>query len=471
MNSNLKQLANSYAEEYRNATICPAHLFKALLHKDVGLVHFLEKDLDKDYYYLQEWADIQMLLLPKVVRPVHDLNYSPEALAVLEEADNYQLKLNVAECEPICVLLALATPGVGFTFEQLKTLPLNVSEICTKIGASPSMADPSASEGAQGGYAAVEGKDEIAKYCVDKIREAKSTSNSPVIGFEGEISTIYEILGRKAKSNLLIMGEAGVGKTALLNGFVAKLVNGHVPAFLQKASVYELDLAALAADSSYKGEVENRFKKILQQVKNQENCILIIESVHKLFDKQSSVYGSSSILKQELSKGNLLLLCTATIDGYTKNIETDKEFVTKLDKITVEEPNADLCLRILQGAISPYEAYHGLTVSEAVMADAIRLAKRYLTEKSLPDSAFDLIDRTMSLVKTMNDMSTGDLSSLKEKLDSIVLEMQEQAQDEVATMKKLDWLNYEMMNKVSCILLAQIDTDTDFAKIATVTER
>ncbi|MEG1563176.1 MAG: ATP-dependent Clp protease ATP-binding subunit [Bacteroides sp.] len=425
--------------------------------------------MDKDYYYLQEWADIQMQLLPKVVRPHHDLNYSPEALAVMEEADNYKLKLNFAECEPVCVLLALTTPGVGFTFEQLKTLPLSVSEICTSIGASPKVGDPSAGEGSHISYSAAKGKDEIEKYCIDKIQETKSNSNSPVIGFEGEIATIYEILGRKTKSNLLIIGEAGVGKTALINGFVDKLVGGHVPAFLQNASVYELDLAALAADASYKGEIENRFKNILQQVKNQENCVLIIESIHKLFDKQSSLYGSSGILKQELSKGSLLLLCTATIDGYTKNIETDKEFVTKLEKITVEEPNANLCLRILQGAISPYEEYHHLTVSESVMTDAIRLAKRYLTEKSLPDSAFDLIDRTMALVKTMNDMSADDLSTLKEQLESIAAEVQ--VKETAEAIKKLEWLNYEMMNKVSCILLAQIDTDTDFTKIATTAEK
>lgn len=175
------------------------------------------------------------------------------------------------------------------------------------------------------------------------------------MGFENEISTIYEILGRKTKPNLLIVGESGVGKTALINGFIAQLTQGRAPLFLENAVAYELDLAALAADASYKGEIEDRFKKLLQEIKEQKNAILIIEAIDKLFDKQSNLYGTSSILKQELNKGNLLLICSSSIDGFTKNIETDKEIVTKLEKITIEEPNTDLCLRILKGALHAYE--------------------------------------------------------------------------------------------------------------------
>ena len=460
--NNLKDIANAFAEEYSNDAIYPAHLFKAILHKSMGLIHFLENELGKDYYYLQEWADIQMQLSPRASRPTKNLNYSEEAIAVLEEADAYKEKLGMTELEPVCVLASLVTPGVGFTFDQLKTLPLNATEICEKLahssGAKKTTASLSQNSPKENGF--------ISKYCIDKIEEARSGSIGPVVGFENEISTIFEILGRKTKSNLLITGETGVGKTALINAFVKRIDEGRIPSFLENATAYELNLAGLGADASYKGELEDRFKNVIREIKEQPNAILIIESIDKLFDKQSNLYGASTILKQELGKGGLLLLCTTTIDGYTKNIETDKEFFTKLEKITLEEPNAALCLRILKGALGTYSEYHHLGIDEPVMVEAIRLAKRYLTEKALPDSAFDLIDRTMALLKTMNDMSANDINQLQEELSQL---SEQQENDQIMT--ELEWLHYKLLNQVSCILMAQLDTDTDFNKIATAKER
>lgn len=375
----------------------------------------------------------------------------------------------MSSCEPICVLASLVTPGVGFTFDQLKTLPLNATEICNKIGIKTSADGTVVASATTPTAKSVTGKGVVQQYCINKIEEVQAGKIAPVVGFENEISTIFEILGRKTKSNLLITGESGVGKTSLINGFATQLAQGRMPSFLNNAKLYELDLAALSADASYKGEIEDRFKKVLAEIRETENAILVIESIDKLFDKQGSLYGAATMLKQELGKGNLLLLCTSSIDGYTKNIETDKEFVTKLEKISLEEPNADLCLRILKGALPTYENFHHLSIAEPVMADAIRLAKRYLTEKALPDSAFDLIDHTMALLKTMNDMSATDLASMEEKLNS--LQSADPKMTEEEQMKELEWLNYEMLHKTSCILLAQLDTDTDFSKLPTVEKR
>ena len=404
MNAKLRQIANSFAEEYGSDAIYPAHLFKAILHKEIGLVRFLETELGKDYYYLQDWADVQMQLSPRAVRPMRDLEYSEESTAVMEEAENYQVKFGLDECTDVCVLASLVTPGVGFTFDQLKTLPLTPSEISAKMGGGANVEAPYMEGDELKKHTPATGKGNLAKYCTDLTAASRAGNMGTVVGFEDEMSVIFEILGRKTKANLLITGEAGVGKSSLVSGFVQKVAADKVPSFLSGAAAYELDTAALGSDAQYRGEVEDRFKSIINEIEALPNAVLVIESIDKLFDKQDSLFGTSAILKNELSKGRLQLLATSSIDGYTKNIETDKEMVSYLEKITIEEPTAEHTKQILEGIIPTYESYHGLTVAGEVLDDAIRLAKRYLTEKSLPASAIDLLDRAMSHVKVDNDL-------------------------------------------------------------------
>ena len=433
MKENLKTIAQSFAEEYCSDAVYPAHLFKAVLHKDVGLVKFIESDLDKDYYYLQDWADVQMQLAPRAVRPMRDLELSDESQNVMDEAEEYKIKFGLDEANAICVLAALVTPGVGFSFDQLKTLPMTAAEISEKMGAgaeastpcyepTPGVAPKGSSSGAE-------------QYCIDKVKQAREGKLGVIVGFEKELETVFETLGRKTKSSLLITGEAGVGKTALIEAFATRLANNEVPDFLKDAAAMEVDLAAISADAQYKGEVENRFKNILKMMSERRgsgSAVLIIESLDKLFDKQGSLFGCSTMLKQELTRGQLQLLCTSSIDGFTKNIETDKEMTSKLEKLTVEEPTADLCLDILKGALPAYEEFHGIKIGEQVMEDAIRLAKRYLSEKALPDSAFDLIDRSMAALKIQNnkvedesqrrtDLATADMEAVVAKQTGIPL--------------------------------------------------
>ena len=184
MNENLKSIANSFAEEYCSDAIYPAHLFKAILHKEIGLVHFIETELDKDYYYLQDWADVQMQLSPRAVRPMRDLEYSDESVAVLEEAENYKVKFDLEDTTDVCVLAALVTPGVGFSFDQLKTLPLTPSDISAKMGGGVNVEAPYM-EGAEltKKTAASGGKGSLAKYCVDKTAVARAGNLDNVIGF------------------------------------------------------------------------------------------------------------------------------------------------------------------------------------------------------------------------------------------------------------------------------------------------
>ena len=386
----------------------------------MGLVHFIESELDKDYYYLQDWADVQMQLAPRAVRPMRDLELSDESVAVIDQADDYKVKFNLDDTTAVCVLAALVTPGVGFSFDQLKTLPLTPSDISAKMGGGVNVEAPYM-EGAElkKSTPAKGGKDAIAMYCTDKTAIARAGNLDNVVGFEKEIGIIYEILGRKTKANLLITGESGVGKTSLVNGFVRELAADKVPGFLSGAIAYELETATLGGDAQYKGEVEDRFKSVIDEIEAQPNAVLIIEKIDKLFDKQGALFGCSTLLKNELSKGRLQLLCTSSIDGFTKNIETDKEMTSNLEKITVEEPTTEQTMEILKGIMPAYEEYHGLTLDEAVLTESIRLAKRYLTEKCLPASAIDLIDRTMAHVKVENDLGDEEQRHTELKTDDL----------------------------------------------------
>ena len=252
MTDKLRYIAGQVAKENMNVEIEPAHLFKALLNKDFGLVSVIEKDLNSDYYYLVDWADMQIRSCEKSLSAVSEPSLSDASEAVFREADNYRLKLDEEDLTPLCFFASLITPGVGFSFEQLKTFPISVNQLLALKGAptysnvvdsSPQKESSSSSRG---------------KYCNCKNEEREDTRKQTVVGFEHEISVFFEILGRKSKSNLMITGESGVGKSALVNGFVDRIISGDVPSFLKNAQVYELDLALLSSDANYKGEMEDR---------------------------------------------------------------------------------------------------------------------------------------------------------------------------------------------------------------------
>ncbi len=396
----LKDIAASFASDGCSDAIYPAHVFRALLHKEMGMVPYIESTLKKDYYYIVDWVEIQMQMAPKALRPQRYLEYSSETQEVLGEAENYRRKFGMESLECECILAALVTPGVGFSFDQLKTLPLSAADICNQAGAGSAAATPQYAVATPSGTG---GTDALKKYCADRTAEARDGKIAPVVGFDKEVEMIYEILGRRMKANMLITGDAGVGKTSLVNAFVRNLADNKVPAFLQNHLAFELDITSLAQDSQYKGEIEERVKKLFNEVAERGNIILIIEQVDKFFDKQGQLFGASPILKQELTKGRISMICTSSIEGYTKNIETDKEMLNKFEKFNVDEPDAALTLDILRGAMPPYCDFHGITADDTVMEESVRLAKRYLNERSLPDTAIDLLDRSMARLKTQND--------------------------------------------------------------------
>ncbi len=422
----LLHIAQSFANDNKSPKIEPAHLLRSLLHKSAGLVSFIEDTLDEDYYYLLDWADMRMKQCDKSPYGMKGIELSNDSKNVVKEAKEIAEKHGLAEVTPVTLLASLVTPGIGFSYEQLKTLPLQPDKImATQSGSAPrpKAASPSASVG---GTAATGATDE---FCLSLIDELGDTD---VIGFDKEVLSIVEILARKDRANLLIVGETGVGKTSLINSIVQRVRDKKVPASLESMQPYELDLIALSQGVSYKGEIEDRFKKVTEDLLNQTQPVLVIENFHRVEDKQSVLNGILPNLKKLLSKNQLQVVCTATIDGYTKDIEKDKEFTAFFEKITVEEPTEEQAIEIIKSKRPSYEEFHHLPIEEEVPAEIVRLAKRYMPDRRLPSSALDLLDRAMSSVKIANEMA--DLAEEGEKREKMEKLEKDAVRDVVAKM-------------------------------------
>jgi ATP-dependent Clp protease ATP-binding subunit ClpB len=452
-------IAQAIARENSNTNISPAHLLKALLHNDIGLKPFLE-DLNKDIFFIEEWAEVRIESYPKSSK----IEESPEAdemlLAVLREADSIRLKISADKTDPFCALAALSTPGVGFTYEQLKTFPLRGEEI---INSTLKEADTQKAEGVKGKDERASGKakkqNALLRYCTDKSDIARHGKFDPVVARDKEIRMIAEVLGRRSKPNVILIGDAGVGKTAIVNGLVQKLIKSNLSGALTETQVFELDFGSLIAGASYKGEVEDRIKNIIGEIKQYDKAILFIDDIHLLLDKQGGAAGAASLVKPELARGELTIIGATSVDNYTRFIESDEAFSQSFEIIKIEEPNETAALRMIKEIIPAYEKHHGLNVAPGVIEETIRLSKRYLKERSLPDSAIDLLDRTMAAVKMVVVTSAADLIKLKEGLAGLAENKKGLNEDELV--KELQWFNTFLRSSVSEILFAAIEDDRE----------
>lgn len=415
-------IAQSVAREYFHAAISPAHLLKALLHKDTGLSEFL-KELGVDVFYAEEWAQVRLEQYPKASSrggvPVADKDLQ----AVLNEADLFRLKLSEEKITPLCALAAITIPGVGFTYEQLKTFNISHQEILDRILEKTDLdqvtgktSAPVSQEGNQVKQNA------ILKYCRELNRLARENKLDPVVGRDREIRMMAEILGRRSKPNVIITGEPGVGKTALVNGFTRQIVDAKVPGNLLNTLVFELDFGSLVAGASYKGEVEDRLKNILGEIGQFDKAILFIDDIHLLLDSRSGASGSANLLKPELDKGTLTLIGATSVDNYTRFIETDEGFNRKFERIRLEEPDTETCVRMLREIVPAYESHHRIQVSPEIMLEAVMLSKRYLKERCLPDAAIDLLDRSLAMIRMMHDTTAADAEALSGELEALTAE-------------------------------------------------
>ncbi len=454
-------IAAQYAKENIHPTYGAAHLLKALLHKDVGLLPLL-KNLGKDQYFIEEWADVRLEEYAKAApngEPVGD----DSVAALLSEADDVRFKLNNDQIDALSILISIVSPGVVFSFDQLKSFPLKRDELISAnidnqainemLGAA-GINTTNADDKKQGSA--------LQKYCINKSEKAKQGKLDEIVGRNNELRMMAEILCRRSKPNVILTGEPGVGKSAMVDGFAMLIEEKQVPEMLQAAQIFELDNGALVAGASYKGEVEDRLKSIIAELKKLDKAILFIDELHALLDKNGAANGAANILKPELARGEITIVGATTLEEYKKHIENDDAFSRRFEVIKLDEPDETVAFQMLKKVLPYYQEHHAIEVDEAVMKESIRLAKRYIKDRRLPDAAIDLMDRTMASLRMLNETGIKDV-------DALAITVKEwkaiKEKDKIKSMEEWQWLCRSFKTKISPILVGQISSEVEPEKI------
>lgn len=418
----LVHISQSFAVDNKSPQIEPVHIFRALLHKSAGLVNYIEDCLDEDYYYLIDWCDIHIQQCDKSPYPMKKAEFSRDSQNVIKEAISLEEQYGTETHKLELLLVALVSPGVGFSSEQLKTMPLSREKVLSSINKNVKNGVNSSKE--------VSTSTNIGKsqnvYCNSLLDVA---NDFEIIGMEKDLRSLVEILARKDRANALIVGETGVGKTSLIRSLIGKLTQNELPASLSNIQPYELDLISLSQGVSYKGEIEDRFKSVIDDLSDISQPVLVIENFHRLWETASSLNAILPSIKKILSNNTIQFICTSSIDGYTKNLEKDRELTAYFEKISLEAPSEEDTVEILDSKKSIYEQYHNITLDNDVIPEIVRLAKRYMPERNLPASAIDLLDRSMASVKIEKEMeqTTNDESNTiilkKDEIRNVVAKM------------------------------------------------
>lgn len=418
----LIHISQAFAVDNKSPQIEPVHIFRALLHKSAGLVNYIEDSLNEDYYYLIDWCDIHIQQCDKSPYPMKKVEFSRDSQNVIKEAISLEEQYGTETHKLEFLLTALVSPGVGFSSEQLKTMPLSREKVLSYISKNVKNAVNSSKEIRP---SANDRKSQNVYY--NSLFDA--TNEVEIIDMENNLRSLVEILARKDRANALIVGDTGVGKTSLIRKLTDNLTKGELPASISTIQPYELDLIALSQGVSYKGEMEDRFKSVIDELSDISQPVLVIENFYRLGETSSPLNAILPSIKKILSNNTIQFICTSSIDGYTKNLEKDRELTAYFEKISLEAPTEEEAIGILDSKKTIYEQYHNITLDGDVIPEIVRLAKRYMPERNLPASAIDLLDRSMASVKIEKEMeqTTNDESNTiilkKDEIRNVVAKM------------------------------------------------
>jgi len=343
--------------------------------------------------------------------------YTPRAKKVIELSMDEARKLNHNYIGTEHILLGLIREGEGVAARVLSNLGVSLSkarqQVLQLLGSDASEAAAESSPSAN-----TPTLDGLAR---DLTVLAKDSKLDPVIGRANEIERVIQVLSRRTKNNPVLIGEPGVGKTAIAEGLAQRIVTNEIPETLRNKRVMVLDMGTVVAGTKYRGEFEDRLKKIMDEIRNAGNVILFIDELHTLIGAGGAegAIDASNILKPALARGELQCIGATTLDEYRKHIEKDAALERRFQPIKVEEPSTDEAVQILHGLRDRYEAHHRVKISDAAVAAAVRLSDRYITDRFLPDKAIDLIDEAASRVRLRTYTAPPNLKELESNLEKL----------------------------------------------------
>ncbi|MDP4151966.1 MAG: ATP-dependent chaperone ClpB [Bacillota bacterium] len=434
------QNAQRTATEYNHVNVDCEHLLFAMLSQEDGLIPALLPKIDLDIESMRRAAEEALKRIPGVTGPGREIDkiyVSPELDKVLNASEDIASKMNDEYVSVEHLMLSLIENGnkaVTSIFQQFKvTKDAFLSALAAVRGNTRVTSDTP-----EDTY------DALKKYGQDLVELARRQKLDPVIGRDDEIRSVVQILSRKTKNNPVLIGEPGVGKTAIAEGLAQRIVRGDVPDGLKNRQVFSLDMGALIAGAKFRGEFEERLKAVLQEIKASEGrIILFIDELHNIVGagKTDGAMDAGNLLKPMLARGELHCIGATTINEYRQYIEKDPALERRFQPVMVEEPTVEDTISILRGLKERYEVFHGVKILDSALISAAVLSHRYISDRFLPDKAIDLIDEACAMIRTEIDSMPAEMDDISRKIMQLEIE-------EAALKKEKDSLSAAHLSEI-----------------------
>ena len=432
--------AQSVAVGLDHPAIEPVHLMQALIEQQGGSIKPLLMQVGFDIAALRQALTKELDQLPKIQNPTGDVNMSQDLARLLNQADRLAQQKGDQFISSELVLLAAMDENskLGKLLLAQGVSKKALENAISNLRGGAAVNDPNAEESRQA----------LDKYTVDLTKRAEEGKLDPVIGRDDEIRRTVQVLQRRTKNNPVLIGEPGVGKTAIAEGLAQRIINGEVPDGLKGKRLLALDMGALIAGAKYRGEFEERLKSLLNELSKQEGqIILFIDELHTMVGagKGEGAMDAGNMLKPALARGELHCVGATTLNEYRQYIEKDAALERRFQKVLVEEPSEEDTIAILRGLKERYEVHHKVAITDGAIIAAAKLSHRYITDRQLPDKAIDLIDEAASRIRMEIDSKPEVLDRLERRLIQLKVESQAlKKEDDEAAKKRLEKLTEEI---------------------------